>query len=202
MTKITGWHLSLRFPNEHDRTIFEIARHEFQNCRTPFAFGYENVANFDAYMNLLGNYRRGINLPTGHVPALFMLGEVDGTVVGRITIRMRLNEPLQRYGGHINYVVRPQFRGQGFAKAMLVAATDIARQLGLKKLLVCSSAHNLPARQVILACGGNFESKVTHDDGEVRDRFWIPLCSEDAETFKPSLPIQPVTLWEGSSLHH
>ncbi len=41
------------------------------------------------------------------VESTWLLGEVDGAVVGRSSIRFELNDFLLAEGGHIGYAVRP-----------------------------------------------------------------------------------------------
>ena len=167
--------LRLRLPREDDKAVFEISRQEFTGGSIPFAFGYDETTDFHEYLNILENYRQGINLPEGHVPALFMVAEVSGIVVGRIILRLRLNRALSLYGGHIGYAVRPNFRERGYGKEMLLESRRIAKKLGIKRLLICTPPSNEASRRVILACGGEFECEVQYDDGLVRHRYWITL---------------------------
>jgi predicted acetyltransferase len=53
---------------------------------------------------------RGVNLPSpNHVSSTFLFAFVGDRIVGRASIRHSLNEFLQRVGGHIGYVVVPEF---------------------------------------------------------------------------------------------
>ena len=49
---------------------------------------------------------QGVGLPEGRVPADFLLAEVDGVRVGRVSIRHHLNVLLHEVGGHAARPVR------------------------------------------------------------------------------------------------
>lgn len=172
--------LALRFPRISDHQLFETARAECRSSTTPFAFGYDERTEFKDYLQLLQNYRHGTNLPRGHVPALFLLAEVDGVVVGRISLRLALTKALRRYGGHVGYVVRPKFRCQGYGKEMLRQIIIIAKALGFHRLLVCTSPTNEASVRVISACGGIYGGEVRYDDGMVRHRYWLSCMDTQA----------------------
>jgi len=54
-----------------------------------------------------------------HVPSTFLFAFDASRIIGRVSIRHELNEFLLRVGGHIGYVVVPEFRRQGYATAIL-----------------------------------------------------------------------------------
>ena len=59
------------------------------------------------YVRRLDEMRRGSNLPPDRVPATFLVAEVNGMLVGRVSIRHELNDFLADFGGHIGYGVGP-----------------------------------------------------------------------------------------------
>lgn len=57
----------------------------------------------------------GVNISPDRVRAAFLAADVDGQLVGRVSIRFELNEWLAREGGHIGYGVLPPLRRRGYA---------------------------------------------------------------------------------------
>ncbi|MGH9213957.1 MAG: hypothetical protein ACRD2C_25280 [Acidimicrobiales bacterium] len=57
-----------------------------------FGFRHELGMPWSEYLDSLDRQRRGIAVPDGFVPATFLVADVGGVVVGRTSIRHRLNE--------------------------------------------------------------------------------------------------------------
>jgi predicted acetyltransferase len=124
---------------------------------------------------VLAQHERGENLPANHVPSTFLFA-FDGTrIVGRVSIRHTLNSYLERFGGHIGYVVVPEYRRQGYATAILRQSLEIARQkLGLKRVLVTCDDDNVGSIKTIEKNGGALESTVIGPDvDKPKRRYWI-----------------------------
>jgi predicted acetyltransferase len=88
------------------------------------------------------------------VPQTTYWATVDGSVVGHIGLRHRLNAELAEFGGHIGYTVRPAYRGRGLAREMLrqVLGTAKAREIG--RLLLTCAPDNIASNRTIKANGG------------------------------------------------
>jgi predicted acetyltransferase len=125
------------------------------------------------YIERVNSASRDQDLPVGRVPATFLVAEVDGEIVGRVSIRYRLNEYLQRKGGHIGFGIRPEFRRRGFATEILLGALEIASALGVEKALVTCDDANIASSRVIEKCGGVLENIVEQDNGEKFRRYWL-----------------------------
>ncbi len=112
------------------------------------------------------------------VPETIYWGVVDGNVIGRISLRHRLEGNLSLVGGHIGYEVRPSYRGRGFAKEMLRQVLLTPRAKAIGRLLLTCSPNNPASNRTILANGGVFDKTVfvdfIHDE---RNHYWITAQS-------------------------
>jgi predicted acetyltransferase len=108
------------------------------------------------------------------VPAALLVADVDGEIVGRVSVRFQLNRFLSDFGGHIGYAVLPEFRRRGYATEILRQALIIARSEGLTSILITCDEDNVASRRVIELNGGVFESLGPSYDGthQLR-RYWI-----------------------------
>jgi predicted acetyltransferase len=125
------------------------------------------------------DYVATVNLRTrgaDRVPGAFLLADVGGVVVGRASIRYELNDWLRRFGGHVGYCVRPQFRRRGYATAILRRSLEVLGGTGVERALVTCDDDNLASAAVIERCGGVLED-VTDADGDeaAKRRYWISV---------------------------
>ena len=137
-----------------------------------FALSYDPGMPWADFVQRLKDQRRGVNLPEHLVPAIFLLGVIDGEIVGRSSIRLGLNDWLAHQGGHIGYGVLPEHRRQGIATEILRQSLIIARSEGVDPSLVCCDDANVGSAVAIERCGGVLENVVDGDDGPTR-RYWI-----------------------------
>ena len=128
--------------------------------------------DFAGYVDTL---RRTEHEPPAHfVRGLTYWGIVDGRMVGRLGLRLELNDFLARVGGHIGYYVHPDCRRRGFATEMLRLALQTPEARAIGRLLLTCDEDNAISERIILGSGGVFESVV--DDGPEKPRkkrFWI-----------------------------
>ena len=117
--------------------------------------------------------RAGRDLPVDRVRSAFLAADVDGELVGRVSVRFALTEWLAREGGHIGYGVVPEFRRRGYATEILRQAVDLAHAEGVAPILVVCDDGNLGSATVIERCGGQLEGRATTGDGSVIRRYWI-----------------------------
>jgi predicted acetyltransferase len=110
------------------------------------------------YLRMLADNRAGVNLPERLVPSTFLVADVDGQFVGRVTIRHHLNEFLRVEGGHIGYNVLPGFRRRGHTTEILRQALIVARSMGIDRVLVTTDDDNVGSIAVIESNGGKLDS--------------------------------------------
>ena len=139
-----------------------------------FIVGLEEGMPWAEFVALLEEQRCGRNLPANWVPTTFVLAEVDGTLVGRASIRHQLNERLLTLGGHIGYVVLPEHRRRGYATEILRQSLVIADAYDIAPVLVTCDDDNIASARTIERCGGVLENVVENPDGGPRKlRYWI-----------------------------
>ncbi|RHA40768.1 GNAT family N-acetyltransferase [Cellulomonas rhizosphaerae] len=142
-----------------------------------FCLGLEQADSWPAWLERVAQLEAGRDLAPGWVPETCVGGFVGPIVVGRLSVRHRLNAHLALVGGHIGYAVRPGHRRQGYAGAMLRHGLVVAREVGLKRVLVTCSDTNVASARTIERAGGELEDVVaTPGSGELKRRYWIPTA--------------------------
>ncbi len=158
--------LRLRPPVLEDEREFRRAHAVLAKEGFVFGLGLSGLA-WPYYLHRLAEIEAG-QCPYGRVPATFLLAEVDGVIVGRTSIRHRLDAQLAVLGGHIGYCVLPEHRRRGHATEILRQSLGVARRHGVDRALLTCDEANVASQRVIEACGGVLEST----DGRTR-RYWI-----------------------------
>jgi predicted acetyltransferase len=165
--------LELRLPRLDEEQEF-LAAHRATSPEVPsFLHFYEEGMPFARYLDRLRAYAADEHLTANLVPATFRFAFLGPRIVGRISIRHRLNAFLEREGGHIGYAVVPEFRRRGYATEMLGWAVEFGRTtLGLDRLLVTCDDDNVGSIRTIEKNGGVFEDIVVAR-GKALRRYWI-----------------------------
>lgn len=173
--------LNLRYLSLSDKKSFYKALNSAWEPNFPFLHYWQSLAkeNFEDYVNLLPGFAQGISIPIEHVPASFLFAyNRNNEIIGRVSIRHRLNEHLLKEGGHIGYGVVPGYRRQGYATEILKESLDYIRnyipEIGAKVLLTCDQT-NLGSRKTIERNGGVLENIILSDKGVEKMRYWIQL---------------------------
>src|SRR4051812_47171668 len=129
--------LVLRRPTVDEEGEFIRAHRATTPAVPSFLHYYEEGMSLGRYLEVLEERERGVNLPPSHVASTFLFAFNRARIVGRVAIRHMLSAVLQRHGGHIGFVVVPEFRRQGHATAILRLALQFAHErLGLEHVLV------------------------------------------------------------------
>jgi predicted acetyltransferase len=153
-----------------------VARDIHGNFDTGFIFllDFDPAQTWESWLNQMANRELGI-VEEGRVRSAFLAAEVNGQIVGRVSIRFELNEFLATRGGHIGYGVVASERGQGYATSMLRLALAMLAREGVERALVTVDDSNLASRAVIEHCGGVFESFIADGERTLR-RYWCPTA--------------------------
>ncbi|MFT3761381.1 MAG: GNAT family N-acetyltransferase [Pseudoxanthomonas sp.] len=171
--------LELRLPRLDEEAEFLRAHRATTPGYPTFLHYHDEGMPFAAYLQRLREQRLGIGLPTPrHVPSTFLFAFDGARIVGRVSIRHRLNDALERIGGHVGYAVVPEFRGRGYATAILAKAVAIARdEFGIARILVTCEEGNLASIKVIERNGGVLDDSVpdgvSNEASPPHRRYWI-----------------------------
>jgi predicted acetyltransferase len=173
--------LVLRRPRQDEEAEFMRAHRATSPDVPSFLHDYQDGMSFGRYLEVLEERERGVHLRPNHVPSTFLFAFKDQRIVGRVAIRHRLNDVLLRVGGHIGYVVVPEFRRQGHATTILRLALDIAHQtLGIRRVLVTCDDDNVGSIRTIEKNGGVLEEVISRPDlDKPKRRYWIDGGASD-----------------------
>ena len=165
--------MELRRPTLEDKDAILEMIAEFEQVQSPHDGGFWDTENFvyEEWLEINMQKEMGINLPENRVASIQFVSFDDvGRALGFLNLRLRLNEGLLNYAGHIGYSIRPSERGKGYAKEALRQGLQVAKEKNIKKALVTCSTENPASRAVIVANGGVFE-----DVRNGVERYWIDL---------------------------
>ncbi len=168
--------MELRRPRLADKeTVLEMMA-EFEKSQSAHDGGFWDTENFvyEEWLETNMQKEMGINLHENRVPSIQFVSFDDvGHALGFLNLRLRLNEGLLNYAGHIGYSIRPSERGKAYAKETLRQGLQVAKEKNIKKVLVTCSVNNPASRAVILANGGLLE-----DVRNGVERYWIEVANE------------------------
>lgn len=149
------------------------AERAFQRQGLTFLNFYRDGQPWPEYLELLADLRADRNLPEDYVPGEVLAGVVDGVLVGRVSVRYRLNDYLAAYGGHIGYAVIEEHRRKGYATAMLRQALRLANEHGIAPVLLTCDDDNAGSAAVIERCGGTLERVGPDENGVALRRYLV-----------------------------
>jgi predicted acetyltransferase len=101
----------------------------------------------------------------------------DEEYIGTIDIRHRLNWHLEKWGGHVNFVIRPSMRRKGYGRKILQKSIPIINYIGIEKALLTVKPDNVAGIKIVESCGGVFEDETPETETfAARRRYWLD-CS-------------------------
>ena len=147
------------------------------------SLGYDSDALADQFPQFVRDLKA---LADGaHYPDRVLWLVHDGEYIGQTSIRPELGTPyLLTYGGHIGYSIRPSRRCRGHGKAILALTLEVAREIGLRRVLVTCDSDNIGSRKIIEHNGGQFESAMA-----------MPSQAFRAEGRKPVRRMEKLRYW-------
>lgn len=138
-----------------------------------------NDPEFSRFVERYHQRSRGEGLPAHWVPDTTWWMVEGEELVGRISLRHRLDERLEVFGGHIGYEVRPSFRRRGIATQALALCLEETKKRGISRVLLTCADQNTPSIRTIEANGGVLQDRVprpaSEGGGGLTRRYWISL---------------------------
>jgi len=114
----------------------------------------------DGDLNL--EFSRFVAHPVHKVPTYyFHLRHAEtGEEMGMINLRISSSVHVERYAGHIGYLVHPQFRGHRYAARALRLLQPFARKLQLDPLWITCDPENIPSQRSLELAGAQLVETV------------------------------------------
>jgi predicted acetyltransferase len=116
---------------------------------------------------------RSVEITSTRVPALQLKAVLGDELIGRVSIRLALNDWLMRYGGHIGYYLKPSMRGQGHGTELLRQSLIIARALGVREVHLFCDDDNAASARVAEKCGAMLVDRRPGEDGHTLLRHYV-----------------------------
>ncbi|MCL2592782.1 MAG: GNAT family N-acetyltransferase [Defluviitaleaceae bacterium] len=139
------------------------------------SLGLVHYDDYSEWLEKVNKTQKAETSPLGvATTTYFSIRKSDGKIIGTIQLRHDLTDELREHGGHIGYGVRPSERGKGYGKQQLMLVLDIARQMGIQKVMISCTKDNIASRQTAISCGGVLARENIYKDLE-QQIFWINL---------------------------
>jgi predicted acetyltransferase len=169
-------------PSAQYKNSYLDALREFQaEGRYAFLDIDEIERDFSTFVKEITEGKRHLHKPyedwVEPVPETILWMVKGDNYIGTLNIRHRLNWHLEKWGGHLNFLIRPSMRSKGFGRKILQKGIPFASYLGIEKALITVNPENKAGARVIEFCGGRMQDQ-TPETGRFppRKRYWLD-CS-------------------------
>ena len=166
-------------PSVDYKDSFLEAMREFQEEGRYKFLGLDDLErNFEQFVEDLNESRRHLHLPyedwVEPVPETVLWLVKEKEFIGTFNLRHRLNWHLEKWGGHVNYTIRPSKRGKGFGKKILRKAVPCINYLGVDKVLITIDPECEASSQTVEAAGAVFQDETqATEQFPARKRYWL-----------------------------
>ena len=130
----------------------------------------------DTIFKTYENSSLGIGLKKGYVPATTFWLVENSEFIGYGNVRHYLTPPLERFGGHIGYVIRPSRQGMGYGAKQLALLLNEAAWLNIDDALITCNDNNIASIRIIEKNNGRYLDTIKNIIGgkeRVTRRYWV-----------------------------
>ncbi len=137
--------------------------------------------NFGDFIKKVNDGKKNLHKPYADwvepVPETVLWLVKDSEFIGTFNIRHRLNWHLEKWGGHMNFIIRPSMRGKGYGKKILLKAMPYVCFLGIDRALITIDPANEAGIKIVEHCGGIYDGDTTESEKfPARKRYWLECC--------------------------
>lgn len=163
---------------EHKKSYIEALR-EFQaEGRYSFLNIREVEENFEEFLEKITTGKKSLHKPYAEwvepVPETVLWLVKDKEFIGTLNVRHRLNWHLEKWGGHLNFIIRPSMRKKGFGKKLIQKSIPYLNYLGIERALVTVDPEDKASIKLIEFCGGQLQDTTQATDKfPARHRYWL-----------------------------
>ena len=141
-----------------------------------YSFIWNQKMTYQQMLIQLEHESQGINLEPGRVPHTMLYAFLNDIIIGRASIRHKLNDQLQKRGGHLGYAIAENFRKQGHGIEIARQSVKFCKEIGLKEILITCAESNTASWKIIEHFNFKLQDCVW-DDGhqEMIKRYWVTI---------------------------
>ncbi|MFP4385727.1 MAG: GNAT family N-acetyltransferase [Alphaproteobacteria bacterium] len=163
---------------DHKKSYIEAMKEFHEEGRYTFVKISDLEHDFEEFIEKLNNGKKNLNKPFANwvepVPETVLWLIKENEFIGTLNIRHRLNWHLEKWGGHVNFVIRPSKRGKGFGKKLLQNAIPYLAYHGIDSALITIDPKDGAANRIVQFCGGTLEDTLPATDKfPERNRYWM-----------------------------
>ncbi len=163
---------------EHKESCIEALKEFHEEERYAFVKQSDIENDFEGFLDKINNGKKELHRAypgwVEYVPETVLWLVKEHEFIGSLNIRHRLNWHLEKWGGHVHFVIRPSMRGKGFGKKLLQKAIPYIAYNGIDEALLTVDPENKAANRIIQFCGAELEDTLPATDRfPERHRYWL-----------------------------
>jgi predicted acetyltransferase len=163
---------------EHKQSYLKALKEFHEEGRYTFLDVEDVGESFEEFIEKVNNGKRHLHKPYADwiepVPETVLWLIKDHEFIGTLNIRHRLNWHLEKWGGHIGFIVRPSMRGKGYGKKLLQKAIPYIAHMGIERALLTIDPDDKGANKIVQFVGGKMQDTLPATDKfPARNRYWL-----------------------------